>query len=116
MSAGKYNIQIEQGADWNLTLVWRDDAGNAIDPSEFTARMAIVENVGDRRPLHLLTTENGGITMNAEDTAIELYMPAAATEGWRVFKGRYDLELVDSEGRVTRLLQGRVNISPNATR
>jgi hypothetical protein len=42
MPAGRYNLSpIEQGADFDRVLTWKDGAGNLVNLTHFNARMKI---------------------------------------------------------------------------
>lgn len=116
MASGKYNIEIEQGADWGLDLVWSDDAGVPISVAGWTARMQIRETYADTKVLLSLTTENGGIELNATPGKVSLRAPASLTDKITVTRGVYDVELIAQLGAVVRLIEGKVVISPSVTR
>lgn len=112
MSAGPYNITIEQGSTFNLPIFVD------LDLAGYTARMQIRPKIGEPSVADL-TTQNGGlaITPNGSNWTITVKIPAAASAAWpRTFKrGVYDLEIVNSVGEPTRLLKGTVTVDPEVT-
>ena len=66
--------------------------------------------------LHELTTENGGIVLNAVPGGVDLYIADTDTATFTWEAAVYDLEVVLSNGDVRRLLAGPVTVSPEVTR
>lgn len=84
-----------------------------VDLTGATARMAIKDKVGGR-VLHSLTTENGGIVIDAAGRVITLNISAVDTEAFAWKAGVYDLEIVQGVV-VTALLVGKVTVSKEVT-
>jgi hypothetical protein len=65
-----------------------------------------------------LTTENGGITIDDAAGKVSLEISAAQTSALTMTSGVYDLEIVSDDATpvVTRLLAGKVTVSPEVTR
>ena len=72
MSAGVYNIEIEQGGDYALAVTYKDSAGLVFDLSSgYTAQMNIKESYLDTTAIDELTTTSGEITLsNGIGTAV----------------------------------------------
>ena len=74
MSAGVYNIEIEQGGDYTLAVTYKDSAGVVFDLSSgYTAKMNIKESYLDAEldAIDSLTTTTGEITLsNGIGTAV----------------------------------------------
>ena len=67
MSAGVYNIEIEQGGDYALAVTYKDSAGVVFDLSSgYTAKMNIKESYLDAEldAIDSLTTTSGEITLS----------------------------------------------------
>ena len=65
MSAGVYNIEIEQGADYALAVTYKDSAGLVFDLSSgYTALMNIKESYLDTTAIDSLDTTTGEITLS----------------------------------------------------
>jgi len=116
MSAGIYNIYIEQGATFNQPLIWKDGNGAAVNLTNYTARMQIRRSITSTDVIIALTTENGRITLGTTNGTITLNITATDTAALSTFSGVYDLEVVSSAGVVTRLLEGGVEVSREVTR
>jgi len=116
MSAGIYDIYIEQGATYNQPLVWKDSSGTAVNVTCYTARMQIRKTVDATTIIWTLTTENGRITVGGANGLITLLVSAADTAALTTFCGVYDLEVISPAGVVTRLLEGQVEVSKEVTR
>ena len=85
-----------------------------VDLTGYTARMSIKDKIGGA-VLHSLTTENGGITIDPAAKTILLSIPATTTEDFTWSRGVYDLEMVSSAGKVTRIISGRIALSREVT-
>lgn len=116
MSAGIYDIYMEQGATYNQPLVWKDSSGTAVNVTGYTARMQIRRTLDATTVILTLTTENGRITVGGSNGLITLLVSAADTAALTTFCGVYDLEVISPAGVVTRLLEGQVEISKEVTR
>lgn len=115
MAAADYDLLIEQGATFELSIVWKDNADTPIDISGYSARMQIRKTY-DTEPVISLTSElGGGITIGGVDGTIDITIPATITDDIEIRRGRYDLEL-ELAGVVTRLIQGAVDISREVTK
>lgn len=114
MPAGKLDLLIEKGATFRKTLLWKQ-GDVPIDLTGFTARMYL--RTTQDVLMIMLTTENGRITLEANNTPgrIDLYIAADDTTPLTGISAKYDLELVHDE-EVTRLVQGAVTLSPEVTR
>lgn len=87
-----------------------------LDLTGYTARMQIRQSIGSPQPLLELTTEDGGIIIDAATGTVERRIDAAATAALTWTQGVYDLELVDPDGFTTRLAQGSVTVEREVTR
>ena len=114
MPAVNYDLTIEQGATFCQKFVWKDEEGTAMDLSQFAARMQIRSGCKDDTVLVSLISGNG-IVLGA-DGSILIEIDAVATSALPIAKGRYDLELVATDDKVTRLVQGNVVVSGEVTR
>jgi tRNA threonylcarbamoyladenosine modification (KEOPS) complex Pcc1 subunit len=114
MLAGQYDITVEQGSTFNLTLVYKDQRGYVIDLTGYTARMQLRKTVTHGSADLELTTSNGRIAIDGAAGKITLSIAAADTAGLSG-AGVYDLELVNGL-IVQRILEGSYTISPEVTR
>ena len=129
MAAGLYDITIEQGADWNLSMTWRDATGQPVNLAGYTARMQVRETWASKAKVFDLSTENGLITLGESVGVVAMKIPAAVSaavvvppakvswvEGKQAQQMVFDVELVNQDGAVTRLLQGSALFVPEVTR
>lgn len=117
MPAAIYDIPaIEQGADFFFDLTYKDDTGTPIDLTGYSARMQIREEVSSNIALVSISSATGEIVLGGIAGTIAVHIPASVTTGLSFNTGKYDLELEDSAGVVTRLIQGSVTLSPEVTR
>ncbi|MFE9003094.1 hypothetical protein ACFYOY_13275 [Streptomyces sp. NPDC007875] len=109
MSAGAWDLQIEQGATFAETYTCVNDDGSPVDWTGWTAEAQIRVLAAPDAELLLDLTPYLTIT----GAAITLLIPATITETL-TRSGRWDLEL-SSDGTVMRLLQGRALLAPEVT-
>lgn len=129
MIAGIYNITCQQGSTFSRLLeieqpdLATDPTGQtyiAYDLSGFTARMQVRRTIDSSTSLVTLTTENGGLDINPTDEEdkthhIRIYMADEVTASI-TSSGVYDLEIENSSGEVSRIMQGAFTLSPEVTR
>lgn len=116
MSAVQQNITIEQGATFQLELIWKNPDTTPINLTGYTARMQVRKKHTDSTKILDLTTQNGKIVLTPLQGKINVTVPAADTEDITIKSGVYDLELESSTGIVTRLIEGCVTVTPEVTR
>ena len=116
MAAGKYTITVEQGATWTRTITVTDD-GSARNLTGYDIRMHVRAGYGSAETLLELEIGDGITISDAPNGVFELLLTAAQTAALPAISGaRYDLELEDGAGVVTRLLEGAFTVSPEVTR
>ena len=112
----RFDIEINQGATYQLTVTWKDSAGTAINLTGYTARMQVRETYSSASTIVSLT-DGSGITLGGAAGTIAILISATTTAALTApFSGVYDLELVSAGGVVTRLLQGAATVTPEVTR
>jgi hypothetical protein len=116
MAAGTLDLFVEQGSTFSYTLTLNDDQGNPIDLTGYTARMQLRRTINAPDVLITLTTSNGRIAITPLTGVIVLTIEAAATASLSFQSAVYDLEIESSGGIVTRIIQGKVSLSPEVTR
>lgn len=116
MAAGKYDIIIEQGATFTRVLTWKP-GGATGNLTGMSARMKIKTLPGVLiLSLTQTATANGDvITLGGAAGTISILITSATTTNLAFTIGKYDLELVDTVGQVTRLLQGSVTFNREVT-
>lgn len=112
----RFDIEINQGATFELTVTWKDSAGTAINLTGYSARMQVRETYSSSSTIVSLTN-GSGITLGGAAGTIAILISATTTAALTApFSGVYDLELVSAGGVVTRLLQGAATVTPEVTR
>ena len=112
----RFDITINQGATFELTVTWKDSTGAAINLTGYSARMQVRETYSSASTIVSLTN-GSGITLGGSAGTIAILISATTTAALTApFSGVYDLELVSASGVVTRLLQGAATVSPEVTR
>jgi len=117
MAAGAYDLVIEQGATFRLSLVLTEgDPPAAYDLTGFTPRMQVRAAASDLEVLLECTVDNGRLTVvNAAGGELQLEISAEDTARLDWSAAVYDLILVSS-GETVRLMEGAVTVSPAVTR
>lgn len=114
----RVDLTIYQGSTFTWAgIVKQGDPALPVDLSAYAgARMQIRRTQASSAVLAELTTENGGITLNANPGEIKLYLADETTAGLTGTEAVYDLELLTAAGEVFRRLEGDIVISPEVTR
>lgn len=126
MRAGKYNMTCEQGSTFRRSLfieqpdLVTDPTGATyedFDLSGYTARMQVRRTIDSATFLLELTTENGALTINPAEAINEIFIDVSASVTASVStSGVYDMEIIDPNGIVSRILEGNFTVSPEVTR
>ena len=124
MLAGKYNMVCEQGSTFVRHVDIRVPSEADPDNEELmtnynlaghTARMQVRRTVDTATPMLTLTTENGGLAINVNTARITVTATATQTAALTT-NGVYDIEIINSSGIVSRVLQGEFLLSREVTR
>ena len=114
MSAGKYNINVEQGTTYSVRFTYKDDTNNPVDLTDYTAQIQFRETKDATTTIYDSST-GGDITLGGVDGTIDLSINTATTTAFDFDNCVYDLELtLDNE--TIRLIEGRVYLSKEVTR
>lgn len=112
----KVNMYIPQGSTYGHKFLYRQESDESIILlSNFTARLHIREKVTSSTTLYEATTEDD-LTINGSQGEVSLEIPAATTAAWTWTKAVYDLEIISALGKVSRIAEGNVKVSPEVTR
>jgi hypothetical protein len=129
MIAGVYNITCQQGSTFSRLLeieqpdLVTDPTGQTYIPydlSGYAARMQVRRTIESPTPMVTLDTGNGGLEINPteeEDKThhIRIYMTDEVTASISS-SGVYDIEIVNADGEVSRIMQGAFSLSLEVTR
>jgi len=132
MAAGQYSFTIEQGATVDFRIDYTDSNGDAVDLSNYEARMQIRNaKGGDTLYASLsssldacgsglnMTPTSASVTLPKSSGSIGVFMSAASSSAFTFDRAHYDLEIYSGSGnctRVDRILEGRVKLSKEVTR
>lgn len=122
MSAGTYNLCIEQGATFTRVFTWQTGTPGCppknlvpVDLTTFSAILQIRATINSTEVLYEASTALGNIVLGGVTGTITLTISAVDTADFTWTRGVYNLNM-DSGGTVTRLIQGAVAVSPEVTR
>ncbi len=111
MSAGIYNLSIEQGSSWQLQLDVDSTAGNDMNITGYTFASKLAKSHYDDNPISMSST-----IVNAATGTFKLELSPAQTAALDPsYEYIYDVEMTAPAGTVTRLIQGRATISAGVT-
>ena len=118
MAAGKYDLYIEKGTSFERVLTLKESDNSIYDLTGFTAEMDVRETISSETTILSLTTEGSGaqISIDSEEGTITITIDKAVLTAITQSEGVYDLEITDSEGLTTRLIEGKVFFSDEVTR
>ena len=123
--AGRYDMEVDQGATYSITATYRNPDLTLIDLTGYSARMQIRTGYNDPAFVLELNTTNGGIVLGgalgtvtinitpAQSSAI----PITSTVGIPPYQNFvYDIELTKtSDGSVRKFLVGFVKLNKEVT-
>ena len=128
MSAGRYSFTIEQGATLDFELAYKDSDNNPIDLTGYQGRMQLRPSVGSDTVYITLSSsldaDGTGLNFSGSDGlnpptsgTIGIFISAASSSLLDFGEAVYDLEIatIDANPVVTRLLEGKVQLSKNVT-
>lgn len=106
----KSNIVIDQGADYITTLNVQDDNGTAIDLTGYSANAMIRKTYSSSNAV--------AFQISITPTVGQVALTLSANSSANMAPGRYvyDLNVVDTLLRKTRILEGILTINPSVTR
>lgn len=130
MAAGTYNFTIEQGSTVDFEITYQDANSNPIDLAGYQARMQIKNAVGGSTTYLTLSSSldatRTGLNMSGSSGtkpvasgSIGVYIAAVTSSLLDFGTAFYDLEISSGSGNtatVTRLLQGKINLSKEVTK
>lgn len=111
MTAGTYNITLEEGANYDLMLTWKDDADDPIDLTNFSGRMKIKDRIGGSDIFDC----SSYLTLGGVAGTISINIPHSALHDLGFKSGVYDLEVENEYGKVYKVLRGKAKIIQEVT-
>ena len=122
MAAPVYNTTVERGSTFQLTVTYKDASSAVVNLTGWTFRMQVRESQSAASTV--LTAEGGSPTIAIDETnkatgvLIFSVTPTNTTaiSPSTLTTAYYDIEIQKtSTGEVRRILQGKLNISPEIT-
>lgn len=108
--AAVYNLYIDQGTTYSVTITVTNDAGTARNLTGYTARSQLKKSY--------YSTSNTAFTVsinNPSEGEIDLSLTATQTANLRMGRYVYDVELVSNTNAVERIVEGIITVYPEVT-
>lgn len=115
MTPGRVNFVCPQGSTFSRTLTYKINSAS-VNLAGYTAAMQIRERPYAKDYISFLNTENGGISLGGSAGTIALNIAASVTSNFIAGDYVFDLELTSTNGTVTRLIEGKFNVTPEVTK
>lgn len=112
MSAGKYDINIDQGATWSITLTIKQANRLPLNLTGYTGEGMIKKTVDDPTPIASFIVS----FPSPLEGKVSLLIPADVTSTMDFVWGVYDFKITSPEAQVTRILQGKVTLNKEVSR
>ena len=112
MPAAKLNMTIEQGTTWSKGLELNRPDGSALDLTDHSFRGQMRATFGSADPAATFTC---GIVEAAAGT-VSIALDENTTTGITAGTYVYDIEMVNPDGTVIRLMEGKIQVTPEVTR
>ena len=111
MAAGTYNLSIEQGSSWELSLALSSSPSTSMNLTDFTIAAKLAKSYYDDNPISMTST-----VIDASQGKFKLSLTSSQTSELDYsVEYIYDVNITSPTGKVTRLIQGRATISPGVT-
>lgn len=106
------NLTIDQGSDFYSSISIEGSNGLPYDLTGFTARGQIRRTYSSSTAYPFITN-----VTNASGGELSIEIGSTATRQMRAGRYVYDIEIVEtSTGKVTRVVEGQVELTPGVTR
>lgn len=117
MTAGIYNLVMDQGSVWTLQLTYEDYAGTPIDLTDCTAKMQLRSLPDDPNVALTLSSANGAIQITPLTGVILITATSQQTGQVSTGPYYYDIEVTSTlTSEVSRIMQGQIVVSAEVTR
>jgi len=105
------NITVDQGSDYISTIDVEDVNGDAADLNGYSSRGQIRKTYSSLTSYDFITS-----IIKPNDGKIQITLPNETTSIMKAGRYVYDVEVVNSDGTVTRVIEGQLEITPSVTR
>lgn len=122
MSAATYDLAIEQGSRFLLTITWRDANGDPINLTGYSVggmKLRELELVPHVHAGDVVQDWSAFVTITTPASGlITVDVPATSTDDLTAVRGLYDLELIPASGaaHAFKLLKGRWSLEFESTK
>lgn len=106
------NLSIDQGSNFSATITVEDQDGIRFDLTGYTARGQIRKTYSSSSAVNF-TVEISNVPTSGK---IEISLTANQTLEFKPGRYVYDIEIVQSSGSVTRVIEGQVDVNPRVTK
>ena len=104
------NLTVDQGSDFSVEIGVENDTG-AIDISNYTYRGQIRKTYSSSTAVDFYTSTNNPVAGK-----LDISLSSVQTAAMKAGRYVYDVEIVDSIGNVTRVVEGQLEVTPRVTR
>lgn len=104
----KANLVVDQGTTFASSIELLDQNDEAIDVTGYSARGQIRK--------HFTSTNSVSFTTGLSNGSLVISLTANQTANMTFGRYVYDVELIDINGTVVRILEGIVTVTPEVTR
>jgi len=111
MPAAYSNLYLEQGTTFNTTITLDDVYGDVYDLTGYTANSQIRKSYYSSN-----ATATFAASISSNSGTITLSLTSATTANINPGRYVYDTTITNTNGEVTRVLEGVVDVSPRVTR
>lgn len=117
MAVARQNLTVYQGADYQQSLEVRDESSVLMDLTGYTFRGQAKVAYADANPV--LEFEFTLRDQGTEPGVVDMRITAADTSALSISKRttyKYDIEMVDTDSIVRRVVEGNIDLHPEVTK
>jgi hypothetical protein len=109
-----FYLVIRQGTTSQYAWPVVDDDNNSVAVSGYTAKAQVRRDATDDEVLHEWNSEDGTILL--QGNLVILVTPPATSLAWTFTQGVYDILITAPDGTVSRVAEGKLQVSRSVTR
>ena len=114
--AATADFKLDQGTDKTVYFTLKDENG-PINLRGYTAAMQVRLYAFSEEAIDTLTVGNGGLQIDEEGGRVIAFFKHKFTEKYPYQTPLvYDIEIESPEGKITRIVEGKITVSPEVTR
>lgn len=113
----QYNISLDQGSTFNLSMSYKDSANNVLSLKGVSATMQIRSTLSaSAKLLEISTDDMSQVWVSPTGDTLNIKIPSSLTSLLPPSMAVYDVEVTFPNGDVVKLLKGRCRIIGEVTR